>query len=775
MSKQHEAIERPLPERIARARQEGRTQHALDLTRQLFKHNQTEENRELLRQVTLERGKQLQAEGKINDAATVFSHLLTMGGAQELRAEATQCLASCGAAPQALASLPQLEDPALRQRVLQQAADAAIAKGATGKHALPAELHAGFDLVLHAFKHYEAGRDEEARAALQGIGLQSPFLEWKLLLRGLLAYHADPNDDARALENWRRLDPNRLPHRLCAALRAGIDPDFLKAQPAAVQKSLQAKIAAQQGSAFAAPLRELGVKIQHENLAPAFRKAETLVKNLGRDFPQIVPRLGHCFFWAILDHGQPEDLERYLRVFGRPADDPELYRLEALALEMRAMWPEAHKTWQNFVEHVAKSPREWPGEIGTRVQAMIWSRMAENAMSNRRRRGKSANPFFDLFADQTAPLKPTSEQCYEKAIALAPDRLAGYIPLFELYRRGGKLAKAKKLGQQMHKRFPDRADTLEALGELCLETKDYKKAQEYFEKSIQANPLDLTLRGKLARARQKFGLKLTLENKYELARAQYEKALHLWDGAKTPLLCQWAIAELKAGNTPRADELIARSLAEPDQRLACRYALVGESVRAGLPPKQKKQIGDDLKAALAQTPSPAEILVLLESAAAQRQIHDEAFHGQKTQEKTILKFLDAIQFNAFNEEQLQRLAAGLETLNARKPWFRCLNHARRHHLKNPSFRLSFVDYYLMGGDSQSHLAEEHLDAARRLVEAMPRGEQQERYLDEIKEKEAFIAELKSRHPSMMDVLDRIMGGFGPDMDDDDYDGGEHPW
>ncbi len=557
----------------------------------------------------------------------------------------------------------------------------------------------------------------------------------------------------------------------CAPLRAGIDPEFLKAQPAAVQKSLQAKIAAQTGSVFAAPLRDLGVSIHHENLAPAFRKADSLVKNLGRDFPQLVPRLAHCFFWAILDHGEPEDLERYLRVFGRPADDPELYRLEALALEMRGMWPEAHKSWQNLVEHVAKAPKEWPGEIGTHVQALIWSRMAENAMSSRRRRSKSANPFFDLFADQTAPLKPTSEQCYEKAIALAPDRLAGYIPLFELYRGGGKLAKAKRLGQQMLKRFPNHADTLEALGELCLETKDYQKAQEYFEKSIAANPLDLTLRGKLARARQKLGLKLTLEKKFDLARVQYEKALHLWDGAKTPLLCQWAIAELKAANPARAEELIAQSLTEPDQRLACRYALVGESVRARLAPKQKKQIADDLKAALTLTPSPAEILVLLESAAAQRQIHDETFHGQKTQEKTILKFLDAIQFDAFNEEQLQRLAAGLETLNARKPWFNCLNHARRRHLKNPAFRLSFVDYYLMEGgrDPKTHLAREHLDAARAIVEAMPRGEPQERYLDEIKEKESFIAELNARNPSMMDVLDRMFGGFGPDMDDDDYD------
>ena len=461
-------------------------------------------------------------------------------------------------------------------------------------------------------------------------------------------------------------------------------------------------------------------------------------------------------------------------VFGPPADDPDLGRLLALAQEMRGLWPEAHAVWQEFIAHVANSPKEWPGEIGVHVQAMIWSHMAENALPHRRRRSNSSNPFFDLFADQTAPLNPSAEQCYEKAIALAPDRLASYIPLFDLYRRDGKLAKAKKLGQQMLKRFPEHADTFDALGELCLEAKDYKKAQEYFEKSIQANPLDLELRGKLARARQNFGLMLTLEKNHDLARTQYEKALQLWDGPKTPVLCQWAVAELAAGNAPRAEELIAQALAESDQRLACRYALVGASVRAKLASRQKKQIAADLKAALTLAPTPAEILVLLESAAAQRRVHDEAFHGQKTQEKTILKFLDTIHFDAFGEEQLQRLTNGLRTLNARRPWLKCLNYAWWRFQANPFFPLSFVDYYLTANrEPDTRQAHRYIAAARRLVEELPRGEQQQRYLDTIQEKEKLIAELSARDPSMMDVFGRIFDDFEADMDEngEDYDDG----
>ena len=165
-----------------------------------------------------------------------------MGGPAEFLALVAQRLAGCGAVAPALAALAQLPDPALRQRILQNTIDAAIAQGAAGKTPLPPELHAPFDLIVQAFADCEAGRDEQSRTRLQGIGLQSPFLEWKVLLRGLLAFYA--KDDVRALENWQRLDPARLPSRLCAPMRAGIDAAFLASQPPAVQQVLRQNDAA---------------------------------------------------------------------------------------------------------------------------------------------------------------------------------------------------------------------------------------------------------------------------------------------------------------------------------------------------------------------------------------------------------------------------------------------------------------------------------------------------------------------------------------------------
>jgi tetratricopeptide (TPR) repeat protein len=778
VSKKKQFTVKPIGERIATARREGRTQKALELAHALAKYEPTDANRELVRQVTLERGHGLRLEGTTQEAITLFMNALTLDGPTEYLAKAALGLAMCGAFSQALVAIETLPDANVRQQVLQIIVDSAVlyasrsaSDGATSPRAyLPESLHAAFDLIVQAFAHYEAGRDDEARAALQGIGLQSPLLEWKVLLRGLIAYQA--NDDARALENWQRLSDKRLPSRLCAPLRASIDPAFLKAQSETVQQSLRTRLMQQQGLTAAPLLRELRDLLNKENLAPAFRKTEALLPNLRQSHPGLIARLANVFFWTIVSHGQPEDLERFQRVFGSPADDPRLHRLEALALEARGLWPEAHKAWEHFIQYVAGDANHWPTDISAHVRAIIWTRMAENASPERKRKGQTGNPLFDFFADKTGPLKPDAEQCLLNAIKLMPDARGCYRALFELYRQDNKSAKAKKIGEELLKRFPDHAETLEALGELAMDTRDYKKAQDYFEKALTANPLNRTLRFDLAHARQLWGVELTIDKNYARAREQYQQALNVWDGSKTTLLCQWAVCEMKAKDPARAQELIAQALAEPDHRLACRYALVGESVRAKLPAKEKKQIAADLKEALARAPTPAEILVLVGSAAQQRLTHEATFHGQKTQEKTILKFLDDIHADEFNEKQLERLVGSLMALNARKPWFACLNHARRRFLKNAHFRLSFADYYITdpGREPKTYLAREHLDAARRLVEEMPRGEEQQQLMDEIKAKDEITTQMEARRGAMMDAIDRIFGGYDPDEnDDDDFD------
>jgi len=59
--------------------------------------------------------------------------------------------------------------------------------------------------------------------------------------------------------------------------------------------------------------------------------------------------------------------------------------------------------------------------------------------------------------------------------SLPPTELEKLSRLVRAVSVSDKIAKAKKLGQELLKRFPDHAETMEALGELCMDTKDYKE------------------------------------------------------------------------------------------------------------------------------------------------------------------------------------------------------------------------------------------------------------------------------------------------------------
>src|SRR5262245_42314589 len=196
---------------------EQRFQHALELARQEFKHAPTPANRQLLFDAALGRARQLREKGATREAAAVLRAQLDGTGLPDaLKPQLVEELALCGEAQAAL-GLVGAGDQQMLDRILAALADVAVRQQKVGRSLLPESLRPDFDRILTAFEQLEAGRDDAVRDALQLIGLRSPFLEWKLFLRGLQAYYQ--NDDARAIENWQRLRTERLPARLAAPLR----------------------------------------------------------------------------------------------------------------------------------------------------------------------------------------------------------------------------------------------------------------------------------------------------------------------------------------------------------------------------------------------------------------------------------------------------------------------------------------------------------------------------------------------------------------------------
>ena len=217
-----------LKSRVETALREGRQQQALDFARTLFDFAPSPENKALLVRATLDEAERLLASRQLVPAGTMASRAWKLASQNDEKARLAEIMARCGNLAQALLLAGQLNTAALSARILGHAADAAIRNKSAPTSGLSADFASHRAIILRASAEITAGQDALARQTLQGIGLGSPFLEWKVFLRGLLAYYQ--GDNPRALENWQRLDPKRLPAHLAAPFQIQIDATFRSAQ-----------------------------------------------------------------------------------------------------------------------------------------------------------------------------------------------------------------------------------------------------------------------------------------------------------------------------------------------------------------------------------------------------------------------------------------------------------------------------------------------------------------------------------------------------------------
>ena len=755
--------------RAEKAIREGRFQQALALAKQVQKAEPTPAHLELLYKAYIGRAGQLRAQGQTCDATIVLNAALAMGSAPpEWLEQIAEEFARCGEVERALQLLTLAPESAARARLLAAAADVALQREPAGRSLLPESLHADFDLIVLAFRQTEAGKDDDARATLQGIGLRSPFLEWKLLLRGLQAYYA--NDDARALENWQRLAPDRLPIRLAAPFRFRIDAEFRAVQSPVTYAALQRQLDHVDGRESLLPkLRKLrNLLTNQESLAAAFRQAETILPAVRRDAPQLEARLASCFYWATLETG-PADLPRYMRVFGPPADDPNFYRLEALANERADNWEDAHRKWQKVEKEIADQPEKWPLGQADRARALVWMRMGRAAGALNDNVGPNLPGVLRGFSDRLAPLNPSADQCFRRALELAPDMLAAHEELIQLHRREGRNAKAEKAARQLLEHAPDHAPTLEVLSDILLEKEETIEALQLLQRAARANPLNRDIRAKVVTAHLLAARSYSLANRFDEARREYETALSLESPADAyTILGRWAASEYRAGLTERAEELVAQAKEKAPSSLVVAYLMLGESIRFKLDRSLKARFDKEFKAGLQKPPTAASAAALVDWTRA-LQASGVVYHGQKTHAKKATAYAEQAVGADFTETQMEQVCDALVDLKSVRAARLFLDAAVDKFPANPYFPYWLAEISMIKGPAYATPSNVRtmLEDARRLAEAMPHGARRDGLLLKIQER---LSALAAAHPFAMgfmpDFFERMFGGRGGV--DDDY-------
>jgi hypothetical protein len=762
-----------LKERAGRARQEGRFQQALEVVKQLYKLQPTPDHLELLKDTYLGRARQLRNQGQVRDAATVLEVAARLDESntdwlEKLFAET----ARTGELPQALALLARVPEERRTGKLLGPLADAALVAERPPATPLPAALRDDQARIVEAFAQVEAGRDEQARTTLQAIGLRSPLLEWKLLLRGLQAYYQ--GDDARALENWQRLDPERIPYRLAAPFRLHLDWAFRTAQPGPAQAALEAQYDRLQGSGLLPQLRKLRAELaaNRNSMAAPLRQAEALLPALRAEAPHLVPRLASCFYWAVLQTG-PDDIVRYQRVFGAPADDPHFHRLRALAFDRAPNPTEAHESWQQYEKEIAAHPERWPDGQAARARALLWKHLGDNAATVPGKGEFDRIPQFLRDQVERPPsLNPSAEKCYQKSLQLAPDLLEAHEALFEHHLRADRFAQADKAARKLLQQHPDHVPTLGKLAGLLLEWGEPAEGLALLQRAVHNNPLDRRLRARVSVAHMLTARADTTAGRFPEARQHYQSAATFADPDQAgTVYARWAAGELKAGETGRADELLEQARANFPP-LGVSYILMTEATRLKLGPALKKRFDTEFAAAAKEPPVPAAAVALLGYA---ESLHHSNlhYHGQKSHLKKATDYAARLKPADYSERHLVMVCRAMLDLGPVGVATRFLAAGKRRFRENPFFPYFEARRELRKGvqNTRPWMVQPLLEEAQRLARGASLADHSE---DEV---QAMLDDIDNNLRALTALNPFLRGGFYEDFfggtfgdyDDDDDD------
>jgi len=774
LSKKHQPLgSGDLKARIERTRREGKYQQALDLVKQLHRAEPTPEHKELLKDTYFQRAAQLRSQNYLRDAVTVLEVAAKLDEQNlDWITRIAGEMARCGDVARTLALAARLPEDA-RSGIMGPIVDGAMLQGKAGRDALPAHLQSEYDLVVKSFAQVEASQDDPARETLQSIGLRSPFLEWKVLLRGLQAYYS--NDDDRARENWQRLAPERLPARLAAPFRAAIDPAYRAAQPEQTRAQLTRQYDQLQANPEAISLRDLRADFGNPDAAPrVYRAVEQLLPRLKQEAPHLVARLARCFYWSLVETG-PDDITRYKRVFGAPPDDRNLHRLQATAYQRHGSFLSAHDHWLKYEQEIAAHPEVWPGEQAKLARALVWLQMAQNAaLVPTEKQLKKLPRLARLFEQLPQPPKPTAEECFRRSIELAPTLCEAHEGLFLYHSLQEDDSKAISAAEKLLEVFPDHVKTLDALAALFLKRGRPAESSPLLERALNHNPLSRDLRQHMQLAQSSRARQLTVKGKFDDARSHFQSTVTFSEPRDLcAAYCQWAACEMKAGDNARADELLEQARAHSPGELLISYNLLVESNRLTLANSIKTRYTKAFNADITGTGTPGLALALVNFVYSLDAV-DINYHGRATHWKKIFEYAGRIDFNSYSEAQLDALLADMVLLDPPKRMLRkMIDHARIKYPANPYF--AYYDLvYLMGDDPEKveygpwrvmPLANHVEELARK----WPADERLESMLKDLRQRQETLRLFNPLAGLFGGGFDPFAGGFDDFFGDDDDD------
>jgi len=434
-------------------------------------------------------------------------------------------------------------------------------------------------VIQHALKDISTEKFEEAWAGAKQISVNSLFSHWKMFIKGLTAFYT--KDDSKARSAFKRIPSDSLLQSIVKRYmtlidNSNIDMSILKEED----------------------LQKICVAAGHPGLAPVLPRANYLWK-VGRfrdsywhvrdglnAFPSdntgIAGILTRFYFNNIL-HLPEKPAKKYLdnlknKIIKRSSranlEEVLIRRVECLLFNTTLEDDSKYvKMWESFLKAYTAFYGNNKG-----LDALVYSHLGV-IFSVEKLKEPSFSfwipPHKDVHNLRNAQL---AEEYFDKSITLDKGNKDAYLGLLRVYEKTKNKSKENKLLDKLAPAFPDDQIIMARAGVGCIGRKAFIKGTKYLEQANILDPLDKTIKERLAIAYLHTARNYYKKGKIQQGREIYQKALKNGAAGSSDynlghayIYARWAALEFKNNNKGIGEEKFRLSMEGVENHLPILY------------------------------------------------------------------------------------------------------------------------------------------------------------------------------------------------------------
>ena len=373
---------------------------------------------------------------------------------------------------------------------------------------IPVALGGELRAVLDALRAFSEERYEAAQESLRPLSRNSNFAQWKILIKGWIAFHSGDRDKAAVL--FDQLPTNGVTTRAAAPYRTFFaqgplndDASSLQAlRPTCLLLGNPEAGAALAGAEKAWRAGKPAMSYLEMRTAPGFPSERTDWLGALTDF-----------YFKAVPANRNKQRGDYLIVFTQmllnkglsfKSDSEARFALRTMGRE--ALEDREHEMAEQFWrDYLARCPMDSAGR--SKQAALVLARVAELCAQK-----DPLRTLFSMRAPHSSRELVDSQKAIdllEECVSLDASNLQIHLKLLDLYEIKEMESDKNRLLDRMTRQFPQESAVLVRAGKGCLERKAFAKGLEYLERAHSLNPLDeavidVLMVGYLQQARQHF-------------------------------------------------------------------------------------------------------------------------------------------------------------------------------------------------------------------------------------------------------------------------------